>query len=224
MTTISHQEAKQFYDRLGIRQDWQAFYEGPAIIDMISHGQFASSHAVCEFGCGTAKLAQLLLSEYLPNGATYTGLDISETMVRLATARLEAWADRASVIQTDGLPRIPASEDSIDRVISTYVLDLLSEQDIHELLGEVRRVLTKDGLFCNVGLTLGVGSVSKAVTAAWQKINGWWPTLLGGCRPLVLTSYMDDGLWNRSYHRVICSFAICSEITVASVHHADSLE
>jgi len=221
---ISRQEAKKFYDRLGARQDWQAFYENPAILDMIAHGRFANSHAVCEFGCGTGKLAELLLAEHLPNEATYTALDISETMVRLATARLEPWAGRVSVIQTDGSPWIPASGSSIDRVVSTYVLDLLSEEDIHAFLTDVRRVLTKDGLFCNVGLTFGVSPLAKVISATWQKINAWRPALLGGCRPLVLPSYLRDELWNRRYHRVVCRFGICSEITVASVHRADSLE
>jgi len=112
----------------------------------------------------------------------------------------------------------------MDRVISTYVLDLLSDEDIHGLLGEVRRVLTKDGLFCNVNLSFGAGPVSKAMIAAWQKIHAWRPALVGGCRPLVLPRYLDEGLWSVNYHRVICSFAICSEITVATIRHAGSLE
>lgn len=64
--TLSHGKAKAFYDRLGRRQDWQAFFEDRAVEDMIEHGCFGRARAVCEFGCGTGRLAQRLLREFLP--------------------------------------------------------------------------------------------------------------------------------------------------------------
>ena len=52
MRTLSHQEARRTYDRIGARQDTQAFYEDVATREVIRHGDFASALAVFEFGCG----------------------------------------------------------------------------------------------------------------------------------------------------------------------------
>ncbi len=112
-------EAKRFYDRLGSGQDWQRFYENPAISELIAHAAFDSAHSVLEFGCGTGTFAARLLQRYLPAGARYVGLDISTTMVSLAQQRLKPWPGRARVYQTDGSPRIPEPDHTFDRFIST---------------------------------------------------------------------------------------------------------
>ena len=81
------EEAKSFYDRLGKLQDTQKFYERAALHDLVAHGAFEQASAVFEFGCGTGSFANQLLSDYLPSQATYLGVDISSTMVRLARGK-----------------------------------------------------------------------------------------------------------------------------------------
>jgi ubiquinone/menaquinone biosynthesis C-methylase UbiE len=217
MTILSHQQAKRFYDAFGSRQDRQAFYEDPAICDLLDHGRFATSESICEFGCGTGRLAATLLSERTAAGTTYLGLDQSQTMVELASSHLRPWAERARVILTDGTPRIPAPDDSFDRVLSTYVLDLLGVADIRALLDEASRVLRPGGLICNAGLTYGQGPLSKGISAIWQFIQMRRPTLVGGCRPLNLCDHLEQTSWHLEYRQIVCSFGICSEICVASV-------
>jgi SAM-dependent methyltransferase len=216
MGTLSYAEAKQFYDRLGSRQDRQAFYEDPAVDEMIAHSRLEAAGAVCEFGCGTGRLAARLLADCLPTNATYLALDISDEMVRLATARLAPWAGRARVVQTAGRPLIPHGEQGFDRLLSAYVLDLLSDDDIAALLAEAHRVLRPGGLLCLVGLTFGTTWWSRAVTALWQRIHGWRPRWLGGCRPVALRGGLDRQSWQPVHHAVRNSFGICSEILVAA--------
>ena len=60
---------RAFYDRFGGKQDWQRFYEDPALRDLICHGSFDEAHAVVEFGCGTGRLAEHLLRDYLSDAA-----------------------------------------------------------------------------------------------------------------------------------------------------------
>jgi len=215
MGTISRAEAKAFYDRLGRRQDWQAFYEDPALEDLIAHGRFDSAQAVCEFGCGTGRLAARLLEDHLPGTATYLGLDVSTTMVGLASTRLAPWSGRARVLRTDGSPAIPAADGSLDWVFSTYVVDLLSDADIAGLLAEAGRVLRPGGLFCNVSLTFGQGPFSRAVCALWQKVHDRGPLLLGGCRPVALRKDLNETQWRLAHSAVVCRFGICSEIVTA---------
>lgn len=217
MGTFSRDQAKKFYDRLGWKQDWQAFYGNPAIDDLVSNGRFETAQDLCEFGCGTGRLAERLLIHHLPATATYLGLDISTTMVRLARARVKPWSDRAHVLQTDGTPKIPAGPGSFDRVISTYVLDLLSDADIQALSADAKRVLRRGGLFCNVSLTFGQGPSSKAICALWQKIHNWGPALLGGCRPMEVGRHLDKEYWSIKHRNVVSSFGVCSEIIIAEI-------
>ncbi|MGE5248130.1 MAG: class I SAM-dependent methyltransferase, partial [Verrucomicrobiota bacterium] len=81
--TLSHEEARAFYDRFGAKQDWQRFYEDRAIADLIAHASFGKAGAVLEFGSGTGRLAETLLARHLPPTARYLALDVSGTMVSL---------------------------------------------------------------------------------------------------------------------------------------------
>ncbi len=84
-------DARQFYDRFGSRQDTQGFYENPALDDLVKHADFEHARSVLEFGCGTGSFALRLFDAMLPADAQYLGLDISGTMIGVATTRLEPW-------------------------------------------------------------------------------------------------------------------------------------
>jgi SAM-dependent methyltransferase len=115
---LSREEARSFYNRFGKKQDWQRFYEGPAIKDLLAHGAFERARAVLELGCGTGAFAERLLSRYLSKEATYLCLDVSSTMVSLAKARLRQYGPRTGVCLTDGSPKLPLPDSRFDRFIA----------------------------------------------------------------------------------------------------------
>ena len=53
--TLSHVEARRFYDRFGSRQDDQKWYEDAAIADLIAHSEFEGAGNV--FGDGRGPLS-----------------------------------------------------------------------------------------------------------------------------------------------------------------------
>ena len=57
---LTHEQAQAFYNRMGAKQDWQAFYEAKATRDLIAHASFETAQAVFEFGCGTGAFAEML--------------------------------------------------------------------------------------------------------------------------------------------------------------------
>jgi ubiquinone/menaquinone biosynthesis C-methylase UbiE len=210
-------EAKKFYDRFGKRQDSQSFYEDKATNDLIAHGDFGEAANVFEFGCGTGRFAERLLTAHLPASATYTGYDLSSTMVGLAGQRLAAFKARMQVIQTDGTIRFLVGDSSVDRIVSAYVLDLLSATDISAFFREAYRILQIGGKIGLVGLTTGTTWDPRIVTAAWFSIFRMRPSLVGGCRPVRLTRFLDTNLWQLGYHRVATAFGIPSEVLVAGI-------
>lgn len=213
--TLSHQEARRTYDRIGALQDSQGFYEDRATALVVLHGQFTSAESVFEFGCGTGRFALRLFEEYLPPTTCYRGVDVSPKMVRLAQTRLVSHSPRAEVILTEGGPPIDEPAESYDRFVSNYVFDLLSHEDIRAVLREARRMLRPDGLLCLSGLSTGVGFASRTVARMVNWIQSFRPSLVGGCRPVDLLSYLRESEWLVQHHAKVVPFAIPSEVVVA---------
>ena len=159
---LTPERARAYYDWFGSKQDSQAFYENPAIDDLIAHAAFDSAEHVLEFGCGTGRFASGLLANYLPQTATYLGVDLSRTMVDLTRKRLAPYDGRAKVVLSDGAVKFPLPDHSVDRVIFTYVLDLLSETDMQQAIAESLRVLAPGGRLCLASLTTGTTVASRS--------------------------------------------------------------
>jgi ubiquinone/menaquinone biosynthesis C-methylase UbiE len=171
---------------------------------------------VFELGCGTGRVARALLAERLPSEAEYAGVDLSPEMVRLARERLAPFAERARVRLTDGSLPLPEPDGWADRFLSTYVLDLLSGDEIRAVLSEARRVLRPGGLLCLVSLTRGVNPLSRAVVTVWGALHALSPRLVGGCRPLDLEDFVreQDG-WKTRHRERLAAFGVPSEVLVA---------
>lgn len=210
-------EAETFYDRFGKKQDSQRFYEDRALDDLVTHARFNEARSVFEFGCGTGRFAARLLSSQLPTSATYLGVDISSTMIDLAKECLGKYGQRAHVLKSDGNIRFPVANDSVDRVVATYVLDLLSEANIEAFLQEALRSLDTGGRLCVAGLTHGVTFLSRAVSSAWALVHRVRVSSVGGCRPIRVSQYIDPDCWDLEYENVIVAYGIPSEAVVARV-------
>ena len=213
---LTHEQAQAFYNWMGKKQDWQAFYEAKATRDLIAHASFETAQAVFEFGCGTGALAERLLVSSLSSEARYVAVDSSTTMICLAKIRLARFGSRVQVWQTDGSLQFPAASGSFDRFVSTYVADLLSVSDIAAMLSEAHRLLRPEGLLCLVSLTPGPTWFSRRVTKLWTGIHRLTPSLVGGCRPLELRVWLPGTEWHVNYHHVVTAFGIPSEILIAS--------
>ncbi|MDH3673346.1 MAG: class I SAM-dependent methyltransferase [Gammaproteobacteria bacterium] len=216
MGTLSHQEARRTYDRIGSRQDSQGFYEDRATAMVRLHGDFTAAESVFEFGCGTGRFALHLFEEYLSNTARYRGVDVSPRMVRLAQARLASHSPRAEVILTEGGPPVDEPAGSYDRFVSNYVFDLLSHEDIRAVLREAHRMLRPDGLLCLSGLSSGSGFGSRMVAGVVSWIQSLRPSLVGGCRPIDLLPFLLESEWQVQHHSKVVPFGIPSEVVVAT--------
>lgn len=216
MPALTPDEAKAFYDRFGSRQDNQAFYEAPALDQLVANSAFEKAQAVLEFGCGTGRVALDLLARHLPPSCAYRGTDISTTMVGLAGARLAPFGARASVTLASGVAALPSDDRSVDRVVSTYVLDLLPAPAVHRFLAEARRVLRPQGLLCLVGITHGTTLLSRVVMRVWQWLYARNPSWVGGCRPTDLTELLSPSEWKVRFRTVTIAWGIASEVVVAA--------
>lgn len=208
-------QAACVYDRIGPLQDWQSFYEGPAVEELLSRGRFQTAEAVYELGPGTGALAERLLADVLPGSARYMGVDVSPRMVRLTRERLHRWAERARVEQTEGALPLPGGDGGYDRFLSVYVFDLLPPDYAKEVLGEAARLLSDDGLICLVSLTAGTSPLGRAVAWAWRRLWQADARLTGGCRPVDLRGLLVEDGWRLSHRGTVEAWGISSEVVVA---------
>ncbi len=208
-------EAKEYYDGFGIRQDEQGFYEDEPLAALIAQLDMTNAASVVELGCGTGRFALDLMENHLPEPATYLGIDISDTMVSIAQQRLAVFGERARVVQGNGAFELPCQDSGCDRVIATYVLDLLSPEDARAFIREAYRALAPGGLIGIAGLTRGERPVSRAVSALWQTVQRVWPRRVGGCRPVEAATYLDAEKWTIVSRRIVTQSSIPSEVIVA---------
>lgn len=213
--TLSHQEAQTHYDAYGLQQD-HAPFEEPALDLLLANGRFDSAHTLFEFGCGTGKVARRLFENYLPPDATYLGSDASQTMVDITRERLIPYGERAQVVQTEGPIRFPLPDQSADRCLSTYVLDLLSEADIARFFDEAARILQPGGLLTLSSLTHGQSLGAKLKEFGWMLAYRLRPQWVGGCRPIDLQPFVaQSGAWHTLFQETITVSNLSSEILIA---------
>lgn len=205
-----------FYDAFGAKQDTQKYYEDAALVDLKEHAHFETARGVAEFGCGTGRFAEDLLTNHLPPEATYWGCDVSNTMFQLSQKKLAHFGARAMLWKSSGEITLPLENDSMDRFVSNYVLDIFSAEEIRAVLGEAKRVLKADGLLCLTGLTYGKGLFSKIVTAFWNLGYSLNPKWVGGCHPVALQEFLKE--WEVVHHNVVVAWGISSEAVVARKH------
>jgi ubiquinone/menaquinone biosynthesis C-methylase UbiE len=213
--TLTHEQARRVYDKIGKLQDTQAFYEDRANAVLIAHARFEEAHRVFELGCGTGRFAAKLLSSHLPADAVYRGIDVSSTMIALARERLAAFADRANVRLVEGEPKFDEPAAAYDRFVSTFVLDLLSEADIVSVLAEAHRILERRGLLAITSLSTGAGFVSRIAARAWSAVHRLRPSLVGGCRPLDLETFLEPDRWQILELVRLAPYGVPSEAVVA---------
>jgi len=216
MQVLTLEEARSFYNKFGEKQDSQTFYEATALHSLIANSKFDQATSVFEFGCGTGRFALKLLSEYLPSKARYRGVDISTTMIQLASARLTPFASRANVTLATDNVTIQVDDNSIDRFVSTYVLDLLPDENVKQVIHEAHRALKADGLLCLAGVTEGTTPLSRIVMNSWQWLFSKKPSLVGGCRPTNLLEHLPSTEWHIQYHTIVIAWGIASEVLIAS--------
>ena len=214
-TYVTHEQARRIYDRIGRWQDTRPLSERRAMRRLAELCRFEGAHDVVEFGCGTGRFAAQLLRTRLPAHARYVGVDVSPTMVRLAREALAPWAPRTSVLQSDGAVSLPFDDGTFDRFVSTYVLDLLSPEDIGLLLAEAHRVLRPGGVLGLASLTSGSTPSARLLTALWQGLWSVRPWLVGGCRPVQLATLLPEERWAILHRETVTPHALASELVVA---------
>ncbi|MBI3722592.1 NAD-binding protein, partial [bacterium] len=186
---VLSRQIEAHYDQMGDALERGERYESRAKARALALLDARAGHVVLEVGVGTGGLLARVVSR-VGGGGRVIGIDVAESLLRRARSKLESpdQAGKNGVTLVRGTAvRIPLKDESVDRVLTTYVLDLLEEEDVLIALAEMRRVLKPGGLVVCAGLTSRGASLAGQVVASGlalaRKIRPLWT---GGCRPLDL--------------------------------------
>jgi ubiquinone/menaquinone biosynthesis C-methylase UbiE len=205
---LSTQTVRRIYDRLGRHHDWGERYEGRAKARALQLLNARPGQRALNVGVGTGLDHRRLQAAVLPGGVA-VGLDLSAVMAALTRARTGA-----PVCLADAR-RLPVRTGGVDRLLCTYVLDLLPAGDLPVVLGEFWRVLVPGGRVVLVTLTEGVSMASRAVIAAWKALYAISPIACFGCRPLQLAGVVDAAGFVGLQREVVVQLGVPSQVIVA---------
>lgn len=200
--------AQRFYDALASRYDWFSLYEARAKRLAVDCLDLLPGQSVLNVGLGTGMYYQEVQALLGVRGIA-AGIDLSMSMLRVAQNR-----KLTDLVQSDGA-WLPFSTDSFDRLLCTYVLDLVSLTDMPGWLREFRRVLKPGGRMVLVSLTEGVNLLSRGFVTVWRLAYHLSPTACGGCRPLQLTRLARQAGFVTVDRQVVLQYGVPSELLVA---------
>jgi ubiquinone/menaquinone biosynthesis C-methylase UbiE len=200
--------AQRFYDALATRYDWFSLYEARAKQLALDCLELAPGQAVINVGLGTGKYYQEVQASLGAQGLA-AGIDLSMSMLQVAQSR-----NISDLAQADGA-WLPFAIDSFDRLMCTYVLDLVAIRELPRWLMEFRRVLKPGGRMVLVSLTEGVTPLSRGFVAVWKMAYRVSPIACGGCRPLQLAGLVRQAGFETVDRQVVLQFGVPSELLVA---------
>lgn len=199
---LSRADARAVYDGFATKghiggKDASSGYGGPAVAALLSIAAFTEARTVMDYGCGQGKLAEAVLAAQ-PQ-LTWRGVDQSPLMVRRFEERMATFGDRSIVeLLASGEPSdATAPPTRVDRFVSTYCLDLLSESDMYAVLDLAQRSLRPDGLLLLAGITWGWRDSPRTafMTLVWTMLYRVTRKTVGGCRPQHLAPYLRARGW-----------------------------
>lgn len=150
-------------------KDSKAYYEDNDYYEIFSIAEDAENKVanylnniskkkiVLDAGCGTGKYLKVLEN----NAERYIGIDLSEN--QLTKARLKS-LNKDSQFICSNLSKIPLEDNSVDLVVSTWVLGTITNiEERNNVLNELKRILKQDGQII---------LVENAENSEFEKIRG----------------------------------------------------
>jgi ubiquinone/menaquinone biosynthesis C-methylase UbiE len=169
------------------------------------------ARSIVDVGCGTGHLLGLVAERYQTTANNLLAIDLSQNMLDQSrnflkrTSRLFSfvsfhWADCRA---------LPLQDATCDLYVSSYLFDMLPEEELTDALSEMRRVLKPGGQALLLTMTLEVDEMpwllrqgARAANAFYNLgyRNGRWNAIWGGlfsgyaphCRPIELGARIKD--------------------------------
>ncbi len=168
------------YARLAPFYDlWAGFTETEALAALLALAGPRDGERTVDVGTGTGRLLGELARRN-PSG-TNVGVDLSPAMLREARRRLDRSAPAGACFLVEANAcALPFAAARFDLACSSFMLDLLPEEDLAVALGELLRILRPGGRLALASFARG----PRWYHGLWSWIAKHLPAVLTGCRPV----------------------------------------
>ncbi len=184
----SRAEAKRHYDRIsGIYEYVEGAFEKKYRDMALDHLHISAGEKVLEIGFGTGHALKEMADRVGSTGRVL-GIDISTKMCKKTKERLltETSLKYVDIICADAV-QIPFKDHIFDKAFISFTLELFSEDEIHLVLDEVKRILDNDGKLCVVSLS----REEDAFVELYEIFHENFPRILD-CRPIYPRKMLED--------------------------------
>ncbi len=161
---------------------------------------------VLEVAVGTGLAFERILQAN-PSGRN-EGIDLTEAMLIRAEKKAARSGSSHYRLRVGDAYDLDFPDDSFDVLINNYMFDLLPQQDFLTVLGEFKRVLRPGGRLAMVNMTIG----ERWYNRIWEHIYRIEPTLLCGCRGVLLLPQIEVCGFGQSRREYISQLTFPSEI------------
>lgn len=148
--------------------------------------QIKPTDRILEVATGLGNTFLEMLKRVDPANTVY-GVDLSPVMLGKTRKRAVKNGYSNFDLREGDARHLPFADNTFDVVYNSYMLDLVPLADMPVVLGEFHRVLKADGRLVLVNL-----SKRDASPIFYEKIYRWMPYLLGGCRPVLMESWVKQ--------------------------------
>lgn len=186
--TRSKEAARASYDRMS---RWYDLIAGPSEKKYREVGlqklEPREGERILEIGFGTGHCALALAQAVGDTGRVY-GIDISEGMLDIASARIGDLSERVKLGRGDGA-ELPFESDFFDAVFMSFTLELFDTPEIPIVLQECHRVLRRPGRICVVAMSRKEKASLPVRLYEW--VHEKLPNYVD-CRPIFVRSAVED--------------------------------
>lgn len=151
----------------------------------IEQAKVQASEKVLEVAVGPG-LTLLKLAESVGREHHIYGVDLSTSMLEMTRKRLVENSFSNFVLKQADSRSLPFEDNSFDLLYNAYMLDLIPERDMPQILGEFKRVLRPNGRI----VLLNMSKLDELPTPRerlYQRLPAKLALyLIGGCRPVLM--------------------------------------
>jgi ubiquinone/menaquinone biosynthesis C-methylase UbiE len=169
---------------------WSWLTESKAAEKVLQFAEIKSSERILEVAVGTGAVFAEIVQQN-ENGMT-EGIDVSPSMMAKADERMKKYPKERYRLQIASAYKLPFDSNSFDLLVNNFMLDLLPEKDFLLILSEYYRVLKPGGRVVLSTMSFGTRWYHKM----WFWISKHFPTLMTGCRPISIRSYLMQAKFN----------------------------